>query len=434
MSMLKPQLPNQFITRPRPNHHPALLLFAFSIVALNFSTCSLRHATFGSHSVWRCEALVRDARTQEPFRVTSDVPFNPLPAGGRARLFIMRDWDGDGDQDSSDVITDWRRYIANNILRSADFAGRSWCIDAASIDCNQTGTVSLTSTLIPPVLPTESLRACPPERSDALLEVSAPGLTSAPDFRLGFPATPIGVTSAPITIRLRNAGSSSLRVNSTDLLGTSADLDFIEPVGGSNCLPTADEMRRGVGHELAGGRVCGFQVQFRPRFRPGVGECDRDDTTSTACNRVASLRITSTTLGGRMLPTVILNLSGRAIGGRMVVEPASREICFRPPPEPLRDLMFTEYQTITIRNEGTRTTTGDLNIISASSIPIESFNVTPVFLNGITLTPGESIDVQVRYLERRSRSDGAYRIYSSAPRGPNPVEITIFNPNNRTCP
>lgn len=281
----------------------------------------------------------------------------------------------------------------------------------------------------PEPLPAESLRTCPPERSDALLEVSAPGLTGAPDFRLGFPDTPVGLASAPVTIRLRNAGSSSLRVGGTDLLGAPGEIDFIEP-SGSSCLPTADEMRRGVGHELAGGRVCGFQVQFRPMFRPGLNECDRDDATGTNCNRVARLRITSTTIGGSMLPVLTLNLSGRAIGGRLVVEPASREICF----PPLGGSTCTEGSPIRIRNDGTRLTTGDITLTSGGSVPGGPFPAMPADLTGRVLTPGESLDVQVRYCEVGSRSDGVFRIYSSAPRGPNPVDITIFNPNNRTCP
>jgi hypothetical protein len=436
MSRSRQQLHPKEIPTRRVNYRTTLLFFGFTFIALNFSVCRLQHATARPVTVWRCEALVRDAATQEPFRVTSDTPFNPLPAGGRPRLFINQDWDADGDGDFSDVITDWRRYIANNILRSAGFTGRSWCIDAASVNCDQTGSVTLSSisTLLPSPLPSESLRSCPPERSDALLEISAPGLTPAPDFNLAFPDTPIGLASAPITIRLRNAGSASLRVNGTDLLGAPAEIDFIEPAGGSDCLPTADEIRRGVGRELAGGRVCGFQVQFRPQFRPGVGECDRDDTTGTNCTRVASLRITSTTIGGNMLPTAILNLRGRAIGGRLVIEPASGEICFTPPATPLPDLMCTEERRITIRNEGTRATTGDLTITSAGSIPIDSFRTLPVDIIGRTLAPGESLPVSVRYCERRDRGNGVYRIYSSSPRGPNPVEITIFNPNIRACP
>jgi hypothetical protein len=361
------------------------------------------------------------------------MPFNPLPARAAPRLFIDADWNGDSVRNPLDVVADWRRYIANNILRSSGFEGRRWCVDPASVSCDQTGAAFVP---LPPTLPAESLPSCRPERSDALLSVSATGLTS-PDFRLSFPDTPVGVTSAAITVTLRNEGGDSLRMISTDLLGAAADLDFLVPAGGTDCLPTPDEMRRGVGHELAGRRSCGFQVQFRPQFRPGVAECDRDDTTLTTCTRLASLRITSTTLGGNMLPTVILHLSGRAIGGRLVVEPASREICFPPAVLPLAFLMCSDAsfnQTITVRNEGTRFNTGDLNITSAAPVPIESFPASPPDLNGRTLTPGQSVDVRVRFCEQRSGVDGVYRIYSSAPRGPNPVDISIYNPNNRTCP
>lgn len=125
MSRLKQQLRRQSGAGPRVNHYPPLLFFAFAFIALNFSVCRLQHATAVPFSVWRCEALVRDSRTQEPFRVTSEAPFNPLPPTSAPRIFIMRDWDGDGDSDITDVITDWRRYIANNILRSAGFAGRA---------------------------------------------------------------------------------------------------------------------------------------------------------------------------------------------------------------------------------------------------------------------------------------------------------------------
>jgi len=425
---------HQFISRPGVNQRLPLLFFSCMIMALSFSACEpLRHAALHRPTVWRCEALVRDTVTHEPIRVTSDLPFNPLPARAAPRLFIDTDWNGDGVRNSLDVVTDWRRYIANNILRSSGFAGRRWCVDADSVNCDQTGAAFVP---LPPTLPAESLTSCRPERSDALLSVSATDLT-APDFRLSFPDTPVGVTSAAITVTLRNEGGDSLRVISTDLLGAAADLDFLVPAGGTSCLPTADEMRRGVGHELAGRRICAFQVQFRPQFRPGVAECDRDDTTLTTCTRLASLRITSTTLGGRMLPTVILHLSGRAIGGRMVVEPASREICFPPGVLPLAHLECAVArfdQTITIRNEGSRVTTGDLNITSAASVPIESFHGNPPDIIGRTLTPGQSVDVRVRYCERGDRGDGVYRIYSSAPRGPNPVEISIYNPNNRTCP
>jgi hypothetical protein len=438
MGMLRLLQCYRSVLGPRINHHPTPLLFACAVVALNFSVCSLRHAPSSrTYSTWRCEAVVRDARTLEPFRVTSEAPFNPLPVGSRPRLFIMRDWDGDGDEDFSDVITDWRRYIANRILRSGEFAGRDWCVDTASINCTEAGTfmVSTAPSLFPPTLPpVESLPTCPREPSGALLEVSAPGLTPAPDFRLSFTDTPVGLTGAPVTIRLRNARSIPLRINGTDLLGQDAEQDFIEPVGSNGCLPRADEMRRGVGRELSGGDACSFQVQFRPQFRPGVGECDRDDTTSMSCNRVARLQITSATIGGNMLPPTTLNLSGRAIGGRLVVEPASREICFTPRATPLTPLMCTEERTVTIRNEGARSTTGNITITSSGAVPALSYYARPPSLEGTTLTPGDSRTLLVQYCERGERADGVYRIFSSAPLGPNPVDIAIFNPNNRTCP
>jgi hypothetical protein len=433
MSLPEQQRHYQLITSLRIKRSTLLLLFMLALAVLQ-AGCALSHGARRLPGIFRCEAMLRDARTREPVRVTSDDPsLNPLPAGPVPRLFVNNDWNGDRFFNINDVLTDWHRYIVNNILPSARFSGRSWCVEPGEMSCRRIASLRIADADAIRPLRAGTVATCPAEPSDARLEVSAPGLTPAPDYSLGFPNTPIGLTSSPLTITLRNAGTLPLRVNSTDFLGAFDGMDFIEPAGSNGCLPTEYEMGRGLGHELLGGASCNFQVQFRPLYRPGVGECDRDDTTSMSCNRVAGVRITSTTLGGRMLPPLTINLNGRAIGGRLVIEPASREICFTPPAAPLTDLMCTEERTITIRNEGARDTTGNITITSSGAVPVESFNAAPPSLAGVTLTPGDSRTVRVRYCERRDRADASYRIYSSSPREPT-VGITIFNPNNRTCP
>jgi len=407
-----------------------LPLVLFTVAVVGWATgCRLDHPFRAQppNNRYRCDALVRDASTHEPFRISSNPSFSPLTADVPQRLFVLNDWNGDGHSDVNDVKADWRRYIFNKLLPSARFAGRTWCVEPGSINCTANAYFYPTErTPFPSALDAERLVTCPPESSDARLEVSAPGLTPAPDYRLNFPDTPIGQSSLVTTITLRNAGTGSLRVNSTDVLGGYHDY-VIDPLASGGCQPTEGELGRGVGHELAGGATCSLRVQFRPEYRSVAAECDRDDTMSMHCNRGAPLQIMSETLGGSTLLPITLNFNGRAIGGRLVVEPASLEICFPTVPT---SRACTEERAITIRNDGARSTTGNITITSAVVFPSDFF-ATPSLV-GTTLAPGEFRTVRVRYCERGDRNDGGYRVNSS---GVNPtVNIAIINPNNRTCP
>ena len=431
MSMLKQQGRVGLTTRLRIERHTSLLLLMLAVIVAQ-AGCVLQHATsrVSPATTWRCDALLQETRTRERIRVTSDPPFNPLPASSARHFITNRDWNGDGRRDVEDAKTDWRRYIFNNILPSPRFAGRTWCVEPITINC--------TPTALPEPSPEPPLRPavlveCSPEPIDARLEVSAPGLVLAAErhYRLSFPDTPTGLSS-PVTITVRNAGTTSLRINSADFLGATRELDFFEPMASGDCLPTTDENFRGVGHELMRGSSCSFQVNFRPEYRPGVPECDRDDIMSRSCDRLAVLLITSESLSGRALPELRLFLDGRAIGGRLVVAPS--EICFPTVPSASMCTEAGPASTITIRNEGTRETTGNLKINLASLVvPRPDFVVTPVRFAGITLAPGEMRTVQVQYCERGDTVHNAYRIFSSAPRNPT-VEIPIINPNVRTCP
>ncbi len=401
----------------------ALPLFMLAIVTFQ-AGCALSHATLPRRqSTWRCETLLRQPSTRERTRVTSDPPFNPLPGATSPRFFTAVDRTGDGIADVNDVRVDWHRYIHNIILASPRFATRRWCIEPMTTNC--------TENLGPPfVLPPRDLPAddplftCPREpRRDEQLEISAPGLgAEAPDYTLSLPDTPIGSASSPVTFILRNAGMTPIRINSTDFLNTTDRSDFEQP-GSSDCLPTEDESRRFLGRELRGGGTCSFQVTFRPQNRSG-SECDRDDASNTSCRRVAVLRITSETLSGQVLPSFTVTFMGRAIGGRLVVEPA--EICFpRVPPSS----MCTDEEQITFRNDGT----GNVRIYLAFTNLREDFRVDPVRYAGITLIPGDNRTVRVRYCERGDRVDNTYTIISTAPRNPSAI-VAVFNPNNRTCP
>lgn len=413
----------------------ALLIGAsFFVLALSQTGCLLtldqavyrRVTTFNTYT---CRATLVDAGSGEVRMIASDNPaLNPLPSGGTRRNFIDYDWEGDGDRDVNDVLLDWRRYIVNNVLPSANFAGRSWCIRPAQTSCMMSGTINMDSERMPPALPDGvPLAECPPT-SVPHIEATAPGLSAS--NQLSFPDTPIGVTSAPVVVTLTNPGTVPLRINRADLLGRGAALDFIKPNSTDTCLPTPDEISRGVGHQLIGGSRCSFNVHFRPQYRPGIGECDRDGVNES-CRRTAALEITSEDGTGRALSPLTLSLSGRAIGGRLVVEPVSHEICFSTMPS---FGLCTTSRTISIRNDGTRATTGNLTITSATITRGALFTALPSSLSAITLTPGDSVDVQVQFCARSGdTSDAEYTINSSAPRAPT-LTVTLVNPSTRLCP
>ena len=426
MSRLKQRSRYRLVHRWLIERHAPLLLFMLAIVMLQ-AGCSVTGGTSIYVRTWRCETLLRQPTTRQRIRVTSDPPFNPLSAGGARRFFTAFDWNEDTLRDVNDVKLDWHRYLYNTILPSPRFAGLTWCIEPRTTNCTESFGTTLAGP--PAALPeAEFLLPCSPEPSDAQLEISAPGLASAAAgfYSLSFPDTPIG-TSRSITLTLRNVRTAPLRVNSIDFLATTDGPDF-ERLD-VDCLPTEDERGRNLGHELRGGESCSLQVTFRPQNRAGVAECDRDDTRNMSCQRAAVLRITSETLSGEVLPSFTVSFNGRAIGGRLVVEP--NPICFQIAPMPP---MCTE-RTITIHNVGASATTGNIRInLSAILFPRRNFAVRPMRYTGLTLVPDDSITAVVQYCSREpDMVDNTYTIFSSAPRDPT-VSVAIINPRNGTCP
>jgi hypothetical protein len=127
-----------------------------------------------------------------------------------------------------------------------------------------------------------------------------------------------------------------------------------------------------------------------------------------------------------MLTPVTVGLSGRAIGGAIVTEPA--EICF--PTAPAIG-SCTDPRPLRIRN----TSTGDLTLTSARLTRAGNrFEAPMPFLMPFTLTPGLPLDVAVRFCNvANDRTDGEFTINSSSPSNPTTV-ITLVNPLNRLCP
>lgn len=368
---------------------------------------------------YKCGAVLVDTATGERRIVSSSLLGTTAP-GVSSRHFFDFDWDRNGTRNADDAKYDWRRFVANTILSSSSFRGRSWCAAPAEVSCTRGD--NLVFRTLPAAIPDGTLVDCGPFVPLPRLEVTALDLT--PDNQLSFLDTPVGTLSAPVTFTVLNAEGVALRVNSVDFLGGDDAPDFVKTA--DTCLPTPTELAQGRGHLLDVGRSCTFQLQFRPQHRDGVMECDAG-APNESCRRRASLFVTGeTATDRRALIPIILAISGRATGGGVVTEPT--EICF-PTAPPLGSCTLT--QTLRIRN----TSTGDLTLTSARLTRAGNrFEAMMPFLMPLRLPPGLPLDVPVRFCNvANDPTDGEFTINSSAATNPTTV-VRLVNPLNRTCP
>lgn len=372
-----------------------------------------------NYSDYICRATLVDTATGER-RTVSSAMLNSISPPPPSRTFFDFDWNGDGSRNETDVRLDWRRYLSQSILTSSGFAGRSWCIDPNEISCTRQGHAIFRGAL-PGPLPS----AIPPDctlPSGPQLVVTAPGLT--PDNQLSFPDTAIARSSAPVTFTVTNRSTVPLRVNSTAITAGADAADFVKTA--DSCQPTTMEMTAGRGHLLAAGAACTFDVQFVPQHRDGVAECDAA-APNESCRRRATLLVTGEVDSSRSaLAPVGVGLSGRAIGGGIVTEPA--EVCF--PTAPAIGAC-TAWQTLRIRN----TSSGDLTLTSAQLTRAGNrFEAPMPFLMPFTLPSGLPLDVSVRFCNvANDPTDGEFTINSSSATNPTTV-VTLVNPLHRVCP
>lgn len=402
------------------------LLALLSSLSLAQAGCLLTGETVRYRYVYNsytCRATLVNTATGERRVVDSSMLARTAP-GAPARDFFDNDWDGNGTREEADVLLDWRRYLSAHVLTSGDFAGGSWCVMPGDISCTRGRTISLptnTHTALPDGAPAE----CPAE-TGARLEVSAPGLT--PDGQLSFPDTAVGGVSAPVTFTVANRSTVPVRVNGVDFVGALDAPDFVKSA--DSCLPTSAEMMAGRGHFLAAGGSCTFQVQFRPQHRDGVPEC-ADAAPDESCRRRALLFVNGEAdLSRTALAPVTVGLSGRALGGRLVVEPPS-EVCFSASvPNPG---WCTEARTIRLRNDGL----GELTVNSAGIMGGSGAGgfqqLAPYPALPLRLAPGGSADFIVRFCNAGSGADSVFTINSSDHRNPT-TTVTLVNPLRLRCP
>lgn len=372
-----------------------------------------------------CRATLVDTDGGERRVVDSSMLASTAP-GAPARTFFDKDWDGNGTENEADVLLDWRRYLTASVLTSTNFTGRTWCVRPSDISCQRGGRFSFTGAE-PSALPEGAPMDCPVAPPDARLQVTAPGLTA--DNQLSFPDTALGDTSAPVMFTVTNVSTVPLRVNAVDFLGVGDVPDFVKT--DDLCLPTPAEMTAGRGHLLGVGGTCTFQLQFRPRHRDGVSVC-AGGTPDESCRRRASLSVTGeVNLERSALTPVNVGVSGRAIGGRLVVaEPPGGEVCFTA--NVASPGSCTEWRTIRLRNDGP----GELTVYSAGIVGgsgAGGFQQLAPAPTTLRLGPGETADFTVRFCNMGSDADGAFTINSSDPRNPT-VRVTLANPLNRRCP
>lgn len=382
-----------------------------------------------TYNKYNCRATFVDTATGERRIVDSTMLARTAP-GAPARDFFDKDWDGNGTRNDADALLDWRRYLSAHVLTSPEFAGGSWCVVPSEVSCTRNGTVSFNGTSggpdpTPPALPEGAPTECPAE-TGARLEVSAPGLM--PDGQLSFPDTAVGGVSAPVTFTVANRSTVPVRVNGVDFVGALDAPDFVKSA--DSCLPTSAEMMAGRGHFLAAGGSCTFQVQFRPQHRDGVPEC-ADAAPDESCRRRVLLFVNGEADVSRAaLTPFTVGLSGRALGGRLVVEPPS-EVCFSASvPNPG---WCTEARTIRLRNDGL----GELTVNSAGIMGGSGAGgfqqLAPYPALPLRLGPGGTADFIVRFCNAGSGADSVFTINSSDHRSPT-TAITLVNPLRLRCP
>jgi len=407
------------------------LLALLASLALGLAGCSLTNEVIYYRTTYNnyvCRATLFDTESGEQRIVDSSMLASTAP-GAPARSFFDKDWDGNGTRDSADALLDWRRYLAAHVVTSRDFTGRSWCVRPSDVSCERRGTVSFIGTSggpdpTPPALPDGAPPECP-SSVGARLEVSAPGLTA--DNQFSFPDTAVGDASAPVTFTVTNASTVPLRVNGVDFLGGADAPDFVKTA--DSCLPTPAEMATGRGHLLGAGGTCTFQLQFRPQHRDGVAVCAAT-SLDESCRRRATLTVNGEVdLDRTALAPVNVGLSGRALGGSIVVEPAG-EVCFSASVPNLG--WCTESHTIRLRNDGP----GELTIYSAGITGGSGAGgfqqLAPFPTLPLRLGPGGSADFIVRFCNSGNTADSAFTVNSSDPRSPT-VVVPLVNPLSRRC-
>jgi hypothetical protein len=368
---------------------------------------------------YTCRATLVDTSNGER-RILNSSMLGSISPPAPGRTFFDFDWDGNGTRDEGDARLDWRRYISQNILTSTTFSGRTWCVVPSEISCTSEAQIYFRDTM-PGPLPGDTPPDCT-AAAGAHLEVTAPGLT--PDNQFSFPDTAVGETTAPVTFTVTNRSAVEVRVNAVAFVGGADAVDFVKSA--DSCLPTSAEMTAGRGHLLTASGTCTFQLEFRPQHRDGVPECNAA-TPGDVCRRRGTLSVTGEVdLSRSALTPVGVGVSGRAIGGGIVTEPA--EVCF--PTAPALGTC-TAYQTLRIRNNST----GDLTLTSARLTRTGNrFEATMPFLMPLTVPPGLSVDVPVRFCNvADDPTDGEFTINSSSPSNPTTV-VTLVNPLRRTCP
>lgn len=408
------------------------LLALLASLALGQAGCLLTTETIylrWTYNNYVCRATLVDTATGERRIVDSTMLASTAP-GAPARSFFDKDWDGNGTRDRADALLDWKRYLAAHVLTSRNFTGRSWCVRPSDISCELRGTVSFNGIAggtdpTPPALPDGAPPECP-STVGARLDVTAPGLTA--DNQLSFPDTAVGGASAPVTFTVANASTIPLRVNGVDFVGGADAPDFVKTA--DSCLPTSAEMATGRGHLLGTGGSCTFQLQFRPRHRDGVAECAAA-SPDESCRRRASLFVTGEAdLERTALSPVSVGLSGRAIGGHLVVEPAG-DVCFAA--NVGSPGWCAEAHTIRLRNDGP----GELSIYSAGIAGGSGTGgfqqLLPYPVLPLRLGPGESSDFIVRFCNAGTTTDSTFTINSSDPRNPT-VVVALINPLRLRCP
>ncbi len=406
-------------------------LFALTFVLMQ-AGCLLTTETIYVRRVnnrYTCRATFVDTTTGEQRIVDSSMLARTAP-GAPARDFFDNDWDGNGAGNGADVLLDWRRYLSAHVLTSGEFTGGTWCVRPSDVSCTRGGTISFTTTVgssfpIPAALPDGAPPECP-SGAGARLEVSAPGLT--PDGQLSFPDTAVGGVSAPVTFTVTNASTVPLRVNGAALMGGADAPDFVKSA--DSCLPTSAEMTSGRGRFLGAGGSCTFQMQFRPQHRDGIAEC-ADAAPDESCRRRAILSVTGELdLERSALAPVSVGLSGRALGGRLVVEPGG-DVCFSASVPNFG--WCTEARTIRLRNGGL----GELTVSSAGILGGSGAGgfqqLAPYPALPLRLGPGESADFIVRFCNAGDGADGVFTINSSNSRSPT-TAVTLVNPLRLRCP
>ena len=144
------------------------------------------------------------------------------------------------------------------------FAGRSWCVT----DIAERWRAPVMGTCTPPVAPSSAaIRRCDPMVSGAALA------TDPVDIR--FPATAVGATSAPVTIRINNPGSATLEIQPPIVEWATPAFHIVQ----DRTDPAHDCFAR-TPIRVPAGEWCRFQVTFGPTTAGGLSDNVRFDSNA----------------------------------------------------------------------------------------------------------------------------------------------------------